>query len=149
MWLDTSCRHSLADDYFLICATNDITITRDYEADTYVHCRNLFTVDRAGAFHAGARGSVPCLGGLKETKMLLPHSLIKLSIVGSIRDWEGACSASDLQGLNFEFCVRRAVSSHHPREVLFARFSLYLHKSGIKPDSLIFFWWIEDALVVM
>ena len=25
------------------------------------------------AFHAGVRGSVPGLGGLKETKMFLPH----------------------------------------------------------------------------
>ena len=26
-------------------------------------------------------------------------------------------------------------SSHHPREVLLAQFSLYVHKSGLKPDS--------------
>ena len=39
------------------------------------------------------------------------------SIVGSLRDLEVACSASDLRGSNFEFCVWRAVSSHHPQEV--------------------------------
>ena len=32
--------------------------------------------------------------------------------MGNLRDWEVACSASDRQGLNFESCVWRAVSSH-------------------------------------
>ena len=73
-------------------------------------------------------GSFPGLGGLKETKMFLHHPLVKLSIVGGLRDREVACSSSDLQGLNFESCVWRAVSyplSHHPKEVLLhAQFSL-------------------------
>ena len=46
---------------------------------------------------------------------------VKLSIVRSLHDRDVACTASDLHGLNFEFCVWRAVSSHsslHPREVL-------------------------------
>ena len=30
------------------------------------------------AFHARFRGSFPVLGGLKETKMFLPHPLVKL-----------------------------------------------------------------------
>ena len=47
------------------------------------------------AFHARVRGSVPGLAGLKETKMFLPHPPVKLSIVGSLRDREVACSASD------------------------------------------------------
>ena len=71
------------------------------------------------AFHARVRGSVPCLGGLKEV----------------------ACSASDRQGSNFESCVWRTVSSqssHHPQEVLLAQFSLYVHKGGLKPDSFYF-----------
>ena len=29
-------------------------------------------------------------------------------------------------------------SSHHPQEVLLAQFSLYVHKSGLKPDSFHF-----------
>ena len=90
------------------------------------------------AFHARVRGSVPGLGGLKETKMFLPHPRVKVSIVGSLRDREVACSASDRQGSNFEFCVWRTVSSqssHHPQEVLLAQFSLYVHKGGLKPDS--------------
>ena len=87
------------------------------------------------------RGSVPDLGGLKETKMFLPHSRVKLSIVGSLRDRDVACSASDLQGSNFESCVWRTVSSHsshHPQEVLLAHFSLYVHKGGLKSDSFHF-----------
>ena len=83
------------------------------------------------AFHARVRGSVPGFGGLKETKMFLPHPRVKVSIVGSLRDREVACSASDRQGSNFESCVWGAVSSqssHHPQEVLLALFSLYVHK---------------------
>ena len=95
------------------------------------------------AFHARVRGSVPGLGGLKETKMFLPHPRVKVSIVGSLRDREVACSASDRQGSNFESCVWRTVSSqssHHPQEVLLAQFSLYVHKGGLKPDSFHFYF---------
>ena len=70
--------------------------------------------------------------------MFLPHPRVKVSIVGSLRDREVACSASDRQGSNFESCVWRTVSSqssHHPQEVLLAQFSLYVHKGGLKPDS--------------
>ena len=94
------------------------------------------------AFHARVRGSVLGLGGLKETKMFLPHPRVKVSIVGSLRDREVACSASDRQGSNFESCVWRTVSSqssHHPQEVLLAQFSLYVHKGGLKPDPFFFF----------
>ena len=93
------------------------------------------------AFHARVRGSVPGLGGLKETKLFLPHPRVKVSIVGSLRDREVACSASDRQGSNFESCVWRTVSSqssHHPQEVLLAQFSLYVHKGGLKPESVHF-----------
>ena len=102
------------------------------------------------AFHARVRGSVPGLGGLKETKMFLPHPRVKVSIVGSLRDREVACSASDRQGSNFESCVWRTVSSHsshHPEEVLLAQFSLYVHKSGLKPDSFHFFVREKSLLV--
>ena len=93
------------------------------------------------AFHARVRGSVPGLGSLKETKLFLPHPRVKVSIVGSLRDREVACSPSDRQGSNFESCVWRTVSSqssHHPQEVLLAQFSLYVHKGGLKPDSFHF-----------
>ena len=93
------------------------------------------------ALHARVQGSVPGLGGLKETKMFLPHPRVKVSNVGSLRDREVACSASDRKGSNFESCVWRAVSSqssHHPQEVLLVQFSLYVHKGGLKPDSFHF-----------
>ena len=93
------------------------------------------------AFHARVRGSVPGLGGLKETKIFLPNPRVKVSIVGSLRDREVASSASDRQGSNFESCVWRTVSSHsshHPQEVLLAQLSLYVHKGGLKPDSFHF-----------
>ena len=84
---------------------------------------------------------VPGPGSLKETKMFLPHPRVKVSIVGSLRDREVACSASDRQGSNFESCVRRTVSSqssHHPQEILLAQFSLYVHIGALKPDSFHF-----------
>ena len=79
--------------------------------------------------------------------------LVLVSIVGSLRDREVACSASDHQGSNFESCVWRTVSSqssHHPQEVLLAQFSLYVHKGGLKPDSFHFFslslfWWMTNS----
>ena len=36
-------------------------------------------VVNTAAFHARARGSYPDFGGLKETKMFLPHPLLKLN----------------------------------------------------------------------
>ena len=86
-------------------------------------------------FHARVRGSVPGLGGLKETKNASSDPRVKVSIVGSLRDREVA---------NFESCVWRAVSSqssHHPQEVLLAQFSLYVHKGGLKPDSFHLILW--------
>ena len=62
-----------------------------------------------------------------------------LNIVGSFRDRELACSASDSQGSIFESCVWRAVSpysSHHPQEVLQAQFILYVYKGGLKPPLI-------------
>ena len=102
------------------------------------------------AFHARVRGSVPGLGGLKETKMFLPHPRVKVSTVGSLRDREVAYSASDRQGSNFESCVWRTVSSqssHHPQEVLLAQFSLYVHKGGLKPDSFHFISFLPCLLM--
>ena len=99
------------------------------------------------AFHARVRGSVPGLSGLKETK-ILHHPRVKVNIVGSLRDREVACSASDRQGSNFEFCVWRTVSSHsshHPQEVLLAQFSLYVHKGGLKPASFHFIWYGSNS----
>ena len=98
-------------------------------------------MDSTAAFHARVRGSGPGLGGLKETKMFLPHPRVKVSFVGSLRDREVACSVSDRQGSNFESCAWRTVSSHHPQEVFLAQFSLYVHKGGLKPDSFHFIYY--------
>ena len=76
------------------------------------------------------------LCGIKSSAIMF-----KVSIVGSLRDREVACSASDRQGSNFESCVWRTVSSqssHHPQEVLLAQLSLYVYKGGLKPDSFHF-----------
>ena len=107
----------------------------------YLGSRGPRVVVSTAAFHAKVRGSAPDLGGLKETKMFPPYPRVKVSIVGSLRDREVACSASDRQGSNFESCVWRTVSSqssYHPQEVLLAQFSLYVHKGGLKPDSFHF-----------
>ena len=60
-------------------------------------------------FMLRVRGLFPGLGCLKETKMFLPHPRVKHGIVGSLRDPEVACWASDLLSLNFESFVWRAV----------------------------------------
>ena len=106
-------------------------------------------VVRTAAFHTRVRGSVPGLGGLKETKMFLPHPRVKVSIVGSPCDREVACSASDRQDSNFESCVWRTVSSqssNQPQEVLLAQFSLYVHKGGLKLNSFHFIYFLNAAL---
>ena len=103
--------------------------------------RGSWVVVSTAAFHVRVRGSVPGLDGLKETKKILPHPRVKLSIVGGLRDREVARSASDRQGSNFESCVWTKVlshSSHHPQDFLLAQFSLYVHKGGLKPDSFHF-----------
>ena len=112
-------------------------------------CGGPRVVVSTAASHARVRGSVPGLGGLTESKIFLPLSRVKVSIVGSLRDREVACSASDRQGSNFESFVWRTVSSqssHHPQEVLLAQFSLYVHKGGLKPDSFHFPITVECVL---
>ena len=77
----------------------------NFEDQFWKFWRGLRVVVSTAAFHARVRGSVPGLGGLKETKMFLPHPLVKVSIVGSLRDREVACSTSDRRGSNFEYSV--------------------------------------------
>ena len=65
--------------------------------------------------------------------MFLHHPLVKLSISGSLRDREVACSASDPESSNFESCIWRVVSSHsshHPQEVAD---SFYFYKTQLLP----------------
>ena len=109
--------------------------------------RGPWVVVSTAAFLARVRGAVSGIGRLKETKTFLPHPRVKLSIVGSLRDREVACSVSDRQGSNFESCVWRTVSSHsshHPQEALLAHFSLYVHKGGLKHDSFHFIFFRSE-----
>ena len=76
--------------------------------------------------------------------MFFPDPFVNPSIVGSLRDREVVCSTSDLKGSNFESCVWRAVSPHHPQEVPLAQFSLYVHKSGI-----IYSMWSTSIITIM
>ena len=68
------------------------------------------------------------------------------NLVGSLRDREVACTTSDRQGPTFVSCVWMAVSacnsSPHPHEVILAKFSLYVHKGGLRihPFHFICFW---------
>ena len=101
------------------------------------------------AFHASVRGSIPGLGGLKETKMFFPRPPVKVSIVGSLRDRQVACSASDRQGSHFESCVWRTMSSqssHHPQKVLLAQFSLYTMYAQRSPKARFISFSIEDII---
>ena len=77
------------------------------------------------AFHARGRGSVPDLGGLKETKNVSSSSTCESQY----------CGEPD-----------RNQSSHHPQEVLLVQFSLHVHKGGLKPDSFHFIYcWRQMA----
>ena len=73
--------------------------------------------------------------------MSVTHASKYTQYCGEPRWPRGSGLASYLQGLNFESCVWRAVSSQssrQPQGVLLAQFSLYVHKSGLKPDSFYF-----------
>ena len=83
-----------------------------------------------------------------ERKCFFAAHSWRFNIVGSQRNREEACSASDRQGSNFESCVCRAVSSHlshHPQEVLLAQFSLYMHTFGLKPHLFYLFITLKHA----
>ena len=98
-------------------------------------------------------GSISALAfKFQRNEMFLPCWLVKLNIVGSLRDGEVASSASDRQGLIFESFVWGVVpsdSSHHPHEVLLAQLSLYVHTGGLKPDSFYFHLFVYNALKVV
>ena len=141
-WLKHLCKKNLVCYASIIVPVHNDSVKK-YVGESLNSIGGPRVVVSTAAFHARVRGSVPGLGGLKETKLFLPHPRVKVSIVGSLRDREVACSASDRQGSNFESCVWRTVSSrssHHPQEVLLAQLSLYVHKGGLKPDSFHLVW---------
>ena len=59
------------------------------------------------AFHARVRGSVPGLGGLKKTKMFLPHPRVKVSILISNPVSGGQCHLNHLTSLAY-MCTKVA-----------------------------------------
>ena len=86
----------------------------------------------------------------KETKCFFPDHSYRFNIVDSLRDREVACTASDSQGANFEFCIWRVVSSHsshYPQQVLWAQFSLHVHKGDLNPHSFHFISIFETDLI--
>ena len=90
------------------------------------------------AFHARVRGSFPDLGGLKKTKTVSSPSTRKTQYCGE-PPWS--------RGFEFRILCLGAVSSHHPHEALLAQFSLYVHKSGLKPDSFLFITYVTCMLI--
>ena len=135
---------------YFICLDSTLTLEKILEIRLVNHLRvNQNTaVSWLNRFSAGTvlirqnLTAVDVKGGGPRV-VFLPHPRVKVSIVGSLRDQEVACSASDRQGSNFESCVWRTVSSHHPQEVLLAQFRLYVHKGGLKPDSFHFHFLVD------
>ena len=87
-------------------------------------------------------GSNPTLAfKFQRNKMFLPRSLSKIKYCWEPPWSRGSVLSLRTPGSYFDSCVCRAVSSHHPQEVLLAQFSLYVNKGGLKPHSfhLIFF----------
>ena len=88
------------------------------------------------ALHVKVRSSVPGLGGLKKNKNVSSPSTCTAQYCGEPPWTRG--SVLGLRPPGLEFCVWRAVSSHsshHPQDILLAKFSLYVHKGGLNPDS--------------
>ena len=76
------------------------------------------------AFHAGVRGSVPDLGGLKKNKMFFPHPRVKLSILGNLRARPQTARARISNPVSGGHVTVSSDSSHNPQEVLPAHLSL-------------------------
>ena len=88
----------------------------------------------------------------KDTKCFFPAHSWRFNIVESLRDREVACSASDPQGSNFEFCVWGAVSSHlsqHP--YMHRRFAwpglAYMYRKV--PEKPLSFYFISINIIYM
>ena len=132
----------------MLCDCTDKNVIASFEM-VHRNARKLYTqgggprvVASTASFHARVRDPFPGLGGLKRNKDVSSLSTRKTQYCGSLRDGDVACSASDLQGWNFESCVWRAVSSHsshHLQKVLLAQFSLFMDKSSLKPDFISFY----------
>ena len=66
-------------DFIIIVIQTSLSLLQD-QLGAYMSTkgRGPRVVVSTAAFHARVRGSFPGLGGLKETKMFLPHPLVKL-----------------------------------------------------------------------
>ena len=101
------------------------------------------------ALKVGDRGFEPHSGLKVSNKQNVSSPLTRKDSIlwgDSERDREVACSASDSQGSNIEFCVWRAASSHssnYLQEVLLAKLSLHVHKGGPKRHSFHLFLHIK------
>ena len=84
------------------------------------------------AWKVGDSGFVPRFGIQVSKKKAYSTLTSKDSVLcmGSHRDQEVACSASDCQCSNFESCAWSSHLFHHPQEVLRAQFRLYVHKEA-------------------
>ena len=135
---------------FVLCATDNI----DFLENTLDGQNTLHgTIIRAGtllqwlkwlkpAWKVRDRGFEPH-SGLQVENVSSPLTRKDSILWGNLHDREIAWSASDRRGSSFAPCVWRAVSSHsshHPQEVLLPQFSLYVHKGGLKPHSLIYWY---------
>ena len=90
------------------------------------------------AFYARVRGSVPGLGGLKETNHVSSQSTCESQYCGEPL-WP-RCSVLGLRPSGLEFrilCLEDSVISIISLSSggLLAQFSLFVHKGGLKPDS--------------
>ena len=88
------------------------------------------------AFHARVPGSVPGLGGLKETKIFSP-STCESQYCGELPCPRGSVLGLRPPGLEFRIlCLEDSVISIISpfQEILLAQFSLYVHRGGLKPD---------------
>ena len=133
-----------------------IFLTKRYGVDTYIaycashKCNRFFITTRAGC--SGWR----CLLGKSEiacstptlalkfqrNKMFLPRSFVKIQYYGEPPWPKGSVFGLRPPGFEFQIlCLKGSVisfispSSH---EVLLVQFSLYVHKSGLKPHSFNF-----------
>ena len=98
-------------------------------------------------------GSNPTLAfKFQRNKIYLPRSLVKIQYCGEHTDQEVACSASDLQVLNFNTCVRRAVSSHSSVNIILypqgeiKRYTSFI--PGTHKTKEFCFWYVSNANIV-
>ena len=123
LFISTGYGGALKNSHFIICLYRTVIEVNYFSRRSYLFQKNSSPPPSGNQMvtplvslpFTRVRGSFPGLDGSKETKMLLSHLLIKLSVVGSLHDREVACLAPDFQGLNFKsglisfyfYCIAR------------------------------------------